>query len=91
MAEGTVFQELHLPFALHPFKIGVTFPFNRASIRPAGAMASSLFNKENIYIFGGVGIRFIHKYIHGAVLRIDYGFSLKHSQRGLTFGIGQFF
>jgi outer membrane protein assembly factor BamA len=63
-----------------------------AAIRPAGSSISTTFDNQNTKAFGGIGIRIIHKFIHSAILRIDYGFSLKKpNQRGLVFGIGQFF
>ncbi len=40
----------------------------------------------------GVGIRFIHKRIFNAVIRLDYGFgTANNSDSGFVFGIGQFF
>jgi len=63
-----------------------------AAIRPAGAAFKTTFESDNIKAFSGIGIRIIHKYIHSAILRIDYGFSmLPPFQKGLVFGIGQFF
>jgi len=63
-----------------------------AAIRPAGDKLQTSFNPVNFKPFGGIGIRVIHKYIHNAILRIDYGFSLgTPKQRGFVFGIGQFF
>lgn len=63
-----------------------------ASLLPAGARKNELFQKDNSHLYGGIGVRFIHKLIHSATLRIDYGFSLKDpSKRGIVFGIGQYF
>jgi len=63
-----------------------------ASLLPAGAKKNELFQKDNSHLYGGIGVRFIHKFIHSATLRIDYGFSLKDpSKRGIVFGIGQYF
>ena len=63
-----------------------------AAIRPAGSSISNTFDNQNTKAFGGIGILIIHKFIHSAILRIDYGFSLKKpNQSGLVFGIGQFF
>lgn len=63
-----------------------------AAIRPAGAALGTTFKSDNIKAYSGVGIRIIHKYIHSAILRIDYGFSLLPPfQKGIVFGIGQFF
>jgi hypothetical protein len=51
-----------------------------AAIRPAGSSISTTFNNQNTKAFGGIGIRIIHKFIHSAILRIDYGFSLKKNR-----------
>ena len=51
-----------------------------------------LTNENNIRVYSGVGLRFIHKRIFNATFRIDYGFGLtKNSTSGLVFGIGQYF
>ena len=63
-----------------------------AAIRPAGKSLGVAFEDQNIKAFGGIGIRIIHKFIHSAILRIDYGFSLKKMHEGgIVFGIGQSF
>lgn len=63
-----------------------------AALLPAGEKSNELFQEKNQHVFGGLGLRFIHKFIHSAILRIDYGVSLNQVQsRGIVFGIGQFF
>ncbi len=63
-----------------------------AGIRPSGYALKDLFKNKNAHAYSGIGIRFIHKYIYNAVLRIDYGFALGNSkQNGLVFGVGQYF
>ena len=63
-----------------------------AGIRPSGNALKDIFKNKNAHTYSGIGIRFIHKYIHNAVLRIDYGFAIGNSkQNGLVFGIGQYF
>ena len=47
---------------------------------------------ENIRVFTGLGVRFIHKTIFNAILRLDYGFNVQDfNHHGLVFGIGQYF
>ncbi len=47
---------------------------------------------DNIKVYTGLGLRFIHKKVFNAIFRIDYGVGLtKNGTRGLVFGIGQYF
>ena len=63
-----------------------------SSLLPSGENLKDILKKENSHLYGGIGFRFIHKFIHSAIVRIDYGFSLKDpSKKGLVFGIGQYF
>lgn len=49
-------------------------------------------DQDNLRIYPGVGIRFIHKKIYNAVFRIDYGYGITlNATRGFVFGIGQYF
>ena len=49
-------------------------------------------DSQNIRIYPGFGIRFIHKRIFNAIFRIDYGHGItKDASRGFVFGIGQYF
>jgi len=58
---------------------------------PKGEL-SDFTDPENFRIYPGAGIRFIHKKINNAVLRIDYGYGVsENATQGLVFGIGQYF
>lgn len=47
---------------------------------------------QNLRIYPGLGVRFIHKKIFNAIFRIDYGVGItRDSTRGVVFGIGQYF
>ena len=47
---------------------------------------------DNIKVYPGLGLRFIHKKIYNAIFRIDYGYGIsKNATKGLVFGIGQYF
>lgn len=60
--------------------------------RNPGGSFSDFTNSDNIRIYPGVGLRFIHKRIFNAIFRIDYGHGItKNSSRGIVFGIGQYF
>ena len=53
---------------------------------------NDFFQSENIRIFSGLGLRFIHKKIYNAVFRIDYGYGItRNESKGIVFGIGQYF
>ncbi len=60
--------------------------------RNPGGDFSDFTNSDNIRIFPGIGLRFIHKRIFNAIFRIDYGHGVTNDKsRGLVFGIGQYF
>jgi outer membrane protein assembly factor BamA len=60
--------------------------------RNPGGEFSDFGDNDNIRIFPGIGVRFIHKKIFNAVFRIDYGYGItKDADRGIVFGIGQYF
>jgi len=65
------------------------------SWRNPGGELNDFFQKDNIRIYSGIGLRFISKKIYNATFRIDYGFSIlnqkNNSNGGLVFGIGQYF
>ncbi len=47
---------------------------------------------DNVKVYPGLGLRFIHKKIYNAIFRIDYGHGItKNATKGLVFGIGQYF
>lgn len=60
--------------------------------RNSGGRLSDFTNSENIKIYSGLGLRFMHKKVFNAIFRVDYGFGLtKDATNGLVFGIGQYF
>lgn len=60
--------------------------------RTPGGELKDFFQSENIRIYSGVGLRFIHKKIYNAIFRIDYGYGItKGASKGIVFGIGQYF
>lgn len=62
------------------------------SWRNPGGDFSDFGDNENLRIYPGVGLRFIHKRIFNAIFRIDYGYGItKNADRGFVFGIGQYF
>ncbi len=62
------------------------------SWRNPGGGFGDFADSQNIRIYPGVGLRFMHKKIFNAIFRIDYGYGItKDASRGLVFGIGQYF
>jgi len=62
------------------------------SWRNPGGDFDDFAKSENIRIYPGVGLRFIHKRIFNAIFRIDYGYGItKNASHGIVFGIGQYF
>ncbi len=62
------------------------------SWRNPGGDLSDFGDDENLRIYPGVGLRFMHKRIFNAIFRIDYGHGItKDPSRGIVFGIGQYF
>jgi hypothetical protein len=62
------------------------------SWRKPGGELTDFFESKNLRMFPGVGLRFIHKTIFNAVLRIDYGWGInENGTKGLVFGVGQYF
>ncbi len=62
------------------------------SWRNPGGKLNDFTNHENIKLFSGIGLRFIHKKIYNAILRIDYGYSVMgDGTNGIVFGVGQYF
>ena len=58
---------------------------------PGGDLAD-FSKKNNIKVYPGLGLRFMHKKIYNAIFRIDYGYGLtQEATKGLVFGIGQYF
>lgn len=62
------------------------------SWRNPGGDLGDFSDSENLRVYPGLGIRFIHKKIYNAVFRIDYGYGItKNGTQGFVFGIGQYF
>lgn len=60
--------------------------------RNPGGDFSDFGDDQNLRIYPGVGLRFIHKKIFNAIFRIDYGHGITNeASRGIVFGIGQYF
>lgn len=60
--------------------------------RQPGGNFRDFTDASNVVLFGGVGVRFIHKKIFNAIFRVDYGFNLQNlSEHGFVLGIGQYF
>ncbi len=62
------------------------------SWRNPGGGFGDFADSQNIRIYPGVGVRFIHKKIFNAIFRVDYGYGItRDASRGVVFGIGQYF
>jgi len=62
------------------------------SWRNPGGTLSDFWESENLRIYPGAGVRFIHKRIFNTVFRIDYGIGVtENSTQGFVIGIGQYF
>jgi len=62
------------------------------SWRQPGGDFSDFGKSENIRVYPGLGLRFIHKKIYNAIFRIDYGVGITpNATKGLVIGIGQYF
>ncbi|MFK7832016.1 MAG: outer membrane protein assembly factor [Winogradskyella sp.] len=62
------------------------------SWRNPGGDLSDFADSDNLRIYPGVGLRFIHKKIFNATFRVDYGVGITpNSTQGFVFGIGQYF
>ena len=62
------------------------------SWRNPGGELGDFTKAENVRVYPGLGLRFIHKKIFNAIFRIDYGVGItKNATSGLVFDIGQYF
>lgn len=62
------------------------------SWRNPGGDFGDFADSQNLRVYPGIGIRFIHKRIFNAIFRIDYGHGItKDATKGIVFGIGQYF
>ncbi|GAB1856908.1 hypothetical protein MHTCC0001_17440 [Flavobacteriaceae bacterium MHTCC 0001] len=63
-----------------------------SGIQRPNADFGDIFSSKTTRVQSGLGLRFIHKYIFNAVLRLDYGVDITgNGSNGLVFGIGQYF
>ncbi len=70
---------------------GNTF-IDAGSWRNPGGDFGDFGDSQNLRVYPGVGLRFIHKSIFNAIFRIDYGYGITDdSTSGFVFGIGQYF
>jgi len=62
------------------------------SWRNPGGDFGDFGKSQNLRVYPGIGLRFIHKQIYNTTFRIDYGYGItKDATNGLVFGIGQYF
>ncbi|MFT5750638.1 MAG: outer membrane protein assembly factor BamA [Flavobacteriales bacterium] len=60
--------------------------------RNPGGDFGDFSDDQNLRIYPGIGVRFIHKQIFNATFRVDYGYGITPgATSGLVFGIGQYF
>ncbi|WP_196890755.1 POTRA domain-containing protein [Aureivirga marina] len=61
-------------------------------IRQPGEDISNFLRANKVNVYPGIGLRFLHKRIYNAVIRIDYGYGVtRNSSNGLVIGLGQYF
>ena len=62
------------------------------SWRNPGGDFGDFADSQNLRVYPGAGVRFIHKRIFNTVFRIDYGVGItEDATNGFVFGIGQYF
>ncbi len=62
------------------------------SWRNPGGKLNDFTSSQNIRVYPGLGLRFIHKKVYNAIFRIDYGYGItRNASQGIVFGLGQFF
>ena len=60
--------------------------------RRPGENFADFFEKKNVRVYPGIGLRLIHKTIFNAIFRVDYGYGVtQNASNGIVFGIGQYF
>jgi len=75
-----------------PFIIQSNSFIDAGTWRNPGGDFSDFGNNQNIRVYPGVGLRFIHKKIFNATFRIDYGVGItRDATNGFVFGFGQYF
>ena len=82
----------HTLYEKGPFIIQSNGFIDAGSWRNPGGDFSDFGDNQNIRVYPGVGLRFIHKKIFNATFRIDYGVGVtRDSTNGFVFGFGQYF
>ncbi|MDY7395121.1 POTRA domain-containing protein [Aureibaculum sp. 2210JD6-5] len=82
----------HTLFEKNWFSVQGNAFIDAGSWRNPGGKLNDFTNDENIRLFSGIGLRIMHKRIYNAILRIDYGHSLRSDgTKGFVFGVGQYF
>ena len=75
-----------------PFTVQGNGFIDAGTWRNPGGEFSDFGDDQNIRVYPGVGLRFIHKKIFNATFRIDYGVGVTpNSTNGFVFGFGQYF
>ena len=70
---------------------GVGF-IDAGSWRNPGGDFGDFSDDQNLRVYPGLGLRFIHKKIFNATFRVDYGYGItRDATSGIVFGIGQYF
>jgi len=84
----------HVLYQKNKFVLQSNLFVDAGSFRSPGGGFSDFYNKENLKLYPGVGLRFIHKTIFNAIFRIDFGYGIINNSKrnsGIVFGIGQYF
>jgi len=75
-----------------PFIIQSNSFIDAGTWRNPGGSFSDFGDSQNVRVYPGVGLRFIHKKIFNATFRIDYGVGVtRDATNGFVFGFGQYF
>ena len=74
------------------FAIQANAFIDAGSWRNPGGDLGDFGDDQNLRVYPGLGVRFIHKKIFNVTLRIDYGYGITpDATSGFVFGIGQYF
>lgn len=91
-AEITLNMEYrHTIFDNHLLAIQGVFFTDLSSLNPSNQNYNKIFLSENREYYSGIGVRFFAKTVSKFIVRADYGFSLKDTNRGFVFGLLQYF
>lgn len=82
----------HILYKKNDFLIQGNAFIDSGSWRNPGGDLGDFSKSENLRVYPGLGLRFIHRKVYNAVFRIDYGYGItKNATQGFVFGIGQYF